>query len=413
MYTLVRAIALPNQSAAQWSEVSLGNRIVSEIFSTYREIAITVTQDEDTTLLYLDLNQLRQRYAAYQNTLSVLLQFLGNPPLDTMDKLPGQKVNYIKYNDVYRASYKVRHCRRGLADPENYPKSALTDLELTRPNYATDLSLIHSHCLVSVNGFYHMTDTDGEVAFVVDGGKSVMLKNMAHLGITSFLSIGELTKHKLATQDIQPRTPDQPLKKRITFTVPEDLNGRSFFLVLGGFLVLPQDGVFYQAGERSFELNLERLPYVERLIESRDYIDLSPLGLTPSELSESNLNLAEVWSDAVIRKYLTLSQSFFVIVETDKLFFNKIFLRQMLSPGIFTAYQDPTYPLVVGTGRTAEYWKTHEDGQWAVSVADSFYRNYIFDRQQESTLVNVTDHLACDRPFFHSQGFLLEIGAYS
>lgn len=411
MYTLVRALALPKTLAAQWMDIPLGNVLVSQIYTTYRQVVLTLLQ-EDGVEVFVDMEQLRAEYAVYNNTLTILLQTLGARVLDTCPSLPNKDVKYIKYSDVYREGFHVMLTKRGMVLPPDYPRSEKIDLELTRSKNPTDLTLIHSHCLASVNGFIHMTDTDGERAFVVDGGKSMAARNLNHVGLTSFISIGALTKRPLLTADISILTSEVPNDRQVSFTVPDSTEGKSFFLVLGGFLVMPEAGVFWQVGLNEYRLNLSRIPYLERLLESRHFIDLSPLQLTESDLNEENLNLDEVWSDNTLRRYLVLSQSFFVTVDTPNLFMSKRFLRQMKSPGIFTAYQEPTYPLMVATGRIAEYWKVREDGQWAVTVADSYYRNYIFDRQNQNTLENVSGQLANDRPFFHSQGFLLEIGAY-
>lgn len=411
MYTLVRALALPKTLAAQWIEVSLNTLLVSDIYANYRRMVLTLLQ-EDGVEVFVDMAQLQAEYATYNNTLPVLLQTLGTRTLEILPKLPNKEVKYIKYVDVYREGFHVMLTKRGMVLPPDYPRSEKTDLELTRSKYPTDLTLIHTHCLASVNGFIHMTDTDGERAFVVDGGKSMAARNMNHVGLTSFGTIGALSKHILNIADVSVLTNETPSDRQVSFTIPESTEGKSFFLVLGGFLVMPEVGVFWQVGLNEYRLNLSRLPYLERLLESRHFIDLSPLQLTESDLNEENLNLDEVWSDNTIRRYFVLSQSFFVTVDTPNLFMSKRFLRQMKSPGIFTAYQEPTYPLLVATGRLAEYWKVREDGQWAVTVADSYYRNYIFSRQNENTLENVSGQLANDRPFFHSQGFLLEIGAY-
>ena len=165
-------------------------------------------------------------------------------------------------------------------------------------------------------------------------------------------------------------------------------------------------------GDRQYCLDLTRLPYLERLLESKASIDLSDLQLTPSELNASNLNLAEIWSDAVIRRYLLLSQSFLVGVDRDHLFYSKQSLRQFNEPGVFTCVQEPTAPLLVGYGRTAEYWKVLEDRVWAVTAQDTYLRNYMFKELNPALLVNVTDQLENRRPDFISQGALLVMGAY-
>lgn len=410
MYSLVKANALPNRSASQWVSPSLGDELVINLFLNYKKIILTLNLAG--VEVFVDMEQLRDEYATYGNTLNVLLQVLSNRTLDTLASLPNQKVSYIKYGDMHRALYKTRLAKRGFILPENYPREALPDIALTRPDFDTDLSLIHTHALVSVNGFYHMTDTDGEVAYIVDGGISSRICNHNHFGLTSFLDIGAITKVKLDPSRITHR-PNETLKDKIVFSIDEDLTNKSVILILGGVMVLPQENVFYQTGDKSFELDINQLPYLERLFEAKHYIDLAPLELTQSELSERLINLNEVYSDTVLKRYLTLSQSFLVIVDTPTLFSNKITIRQMQSPGIFSAYQDPTYPLIVGHGRLGEYWKVEEDGVWSVTVLDSYYRNYVHTLQARNTLENITDQLSCQQPYHYSQGVLLELGAYS
>jgi len=109
---------------------------------------------------------------------------------------------------------------------------------------------------------------------------------------------------------------------------------------------------------------------------------------------------------------MTLSQSFLVLVDTPNLVTNKIELRHSQLPGMFTAYQDPVYPLLVNYGKVGEYWKTHEDGYWSVTVQDSFLRNYILSQQPIYHLPNITNNLLPSKPFWHSRGYLLEIAAY-
>lgn len=408
-YAYVRARALAVAPASQWMDVDLSNMLVYQIFAKYREIILTLSADGEE--VYVDFNQLRNSHASYNNTLLILLISIGDLGLDTLTEIPGGRIDYIDYTDAVRVGYSITRTKRGIQLPENYPKEDMEDLLLRRTKYPTEHSLIHSHCMVSVNGLFHQTDTDGEQAFIVDGGKSVQKRNMGHVGITSFFKIGQLTKLPINIADVTGIPGGEGLKDGIRFTIPQDIEGRSFMLCLGGYLVLPQEGVFWQSGTQEFRLALDRIPYLERLLESKDFIDLSGLELTESELNPTSVNMEQVFSDTVIQKYLQLSQTFFVIIDRKDVFWNKHYLRQSIMPGLFTAYQDPMYPLFVGHGRTAEYWKVFEDGHWSVNVIDAWRRNYMFNRQNQDTLVNVSDQLAMDRPYFDSQGLLLEIGA--
>lgn len=414
MYTLVRARVLPKTLAAQWTDLDAGNQIVATLYSSYRAIFLVVLPPGETEPVYVDFAQLQAEYAQYPNTLSILLQVLGDRALDTVPQLPDDTVDYVRYSDAVRVGYRCQFASAGHIYPSTYPTQDLPDLKVTRPDTDTDLSLLHSHCLLSVNGYYHRTDTDETDCWIIDGGKSARALNRNHIGITSFLNVGPLTK--LSLQEAWIGTPSgySALKDKVLITIPEDQGflPKSWFLVLGGYLVLPEQGVLWQVGERQYYLDLTRLPYLERLLESKASIDLSDLQLTPSELNTTNLNVEEIWSDAVIRRYLLLSQSFLVGVNRAHLFYGKQSLRQFNEPGVFTCLQEPTAPLLVGYGRTAEYWKVLEDQIWAVTAQDTYLRNYMFNGLTQAALVNVTDQLENLRPSFISQGALLVMGAY-
>lgn len=410
MYTYVSSRLLLNETNAQWLTRDVSGEIVKDLFKQYREIYLQLEREGQT--YYVDFNQLRAEFASYNNRLNILLQSLGTRALDTVDGFPRGANHYAVYQNAYRVGYSTKLAERGMYHPPGYPRELLKDIEMTRDLQKTDLSLIHSHCLVSVNGYYHMTDTDGERLWVVDGGDSCRASATNHVGIFSFMSIGKLTKEALNIEAITPSDAGRPLFEGAVIHTTQKIEGSSFFLVLGGYLVFPQPQVFWQITDTSFGIRLKDLRYLERISESLRYLNLEGLQLTQSNLNKNLLHVDELISDEVVRRYFGLTQSYFVGVDAPPIFINKKFLRQMRAPGIFTAFQEPKYPLIMGSGRAVEYWKVNEGHYWSVSAADSFYRNYIFDRQHMNTLSDVIPSNSFDRPFFYSQGMMLEVGVF-
>lgn len=409
MYQYLSAIVLPLQGGAQWEALDVSSRIVAHLYRQYREVILTLKRDEET--LYVSMDSLRNDYATFENTVLVLLQMLSGATLETLAELPPKTAKYVRYENATRTGYRARLARYKVAEVEHYPRAEKHDLILSRPNYNTDLSLIHKHCLVSVNGFYHSTEMEQGQLYVIGGGLSAMRYNAPHIGITSFLDIGEVRRHKLAEEAIQ-NDDEASLKDRVVITTPETLDNKSFFLVLGGYLLFPEEGKLWQINENTLHLDLNAYPYIERLLESRHYLDLHSLELSVADINEEVIWLEEAWSDAVIRRYLRLTQTFLVVLDTPKLFTQKIPLRTIGTPGLFTTVQEPRLPLIGQFGRSLEYWKTKENQYWAINVQDSFYRHYLFSRQRRDTLRAVTEQLSFDHPFHHSQASMLEIGAY-
>ena len=407
MYHFVKAVCLTRTIGSQWHEVDLSQILVYDIFTTYMQTYLVLTNDFFEGEVYVDLNTLKPLYSSYAGTLEELLVELDNTTLETISSLPSTAVKYVKYSDAIRSEYKINTTKIGMNYPDNYPEEEKPDLVVTRPRYLTDLSLLHSHCLLSVNGYLHYTDTADNKAYIVDGAKTMRKSSINHVGILSFYDVGELNKVKIDSTRLIPQDPDAQLRDKLTFTVDVPLDNKTYLLVLGGHIVLADENVFWRSGEQSFTVDLNQLPYIERIFESKHYINLDSLGI-----DLETVNVDEIWSDVVIKRYFDLSQTYLVVVDSPYLLSNKIHIRHSQLPGMFTSYQDPVYPLILNYGKIAEYWKTHEDGFWSVTVNDSHYRNFIISAQVSQDLITMNDHLQPNKPFYFSRGYLLELAGY-
>lgn len=414
MYTFETSTCLSRSIGSQWQTLPhLDDMVVYQIYQKFTKVYLSLTHPEITGLIYVDMDSLRAQYSSYQNTLKQLLIDLGDTTLETVDSIPNTQIKYARYSDAARSGYKVMTSIIGQVLPDNYPDDEKHDLTITRPGTTTDLEMLHTHCMVSVNGFYHMTDSDGIKAYVPKGADTMRRSNNNHLGIFSFLDIGKLTKVQLDPARIVPEDEDHTLKDKIYFTVDEPLDGKSYFLSLGGYLVFPDENVFWRSGEQTFSLDINQLPYWQRLMESDLFIDLSPLNLSIVPENPGNgYNVPEVYSDDVIRAYMTLIQSFLVVVDTETLGTAWVPIRHADLPGMFTSYQDPNTILLVGYGRTAEYWKTQEDGFWAVNAHDAYLRNYIAGENYIQDETFITNNLRSWKPYFHSRGIMLQVSGY-
>lgn len=412
MYVYVRAACTARSMGAQWEIKDLSNILVFDIYSNFSKIVLELSNPYLAANVYVDMDTLKAKYSSYNGTLNALLVEIGDTTLQTTDTFPTTTIKYVRYADAFMAGYKVDKTTIGKQLPTGYPTDLLADLKLNRPDYNTDMQLLHDYCMVSVNGFYHRTDADDNYAYVYDGGTSTLKNKQNHIGILSFLDIGKLDKQSIKEQNILSSGDGTPLSKRCVLWTDTDLTGKSFFLVLGGYMLFPDNVSMWQSGDHLITLNFSAMPLLERYFESNLCLDLSALGLSQSSVNDNMINSEEFFSDTVLKKYLMLSQSFLVIVDAENLFTNKMFIRQSNLPGMFTAYQDPSYPLIVNYGKVAEYWKVKEDGQWSVSVRDSFLRNFVLTYEDIKQLPNVTDQRLPNRTFYNSRGFLLEIGSY-
>lgn len=409
MYTYVKSLSLPRGFGAFWSTDDLNQRTLLNIYNTTARFFLTLTETVTGREVYVDMNEMKLEFSSYNNTVEQWLVDIGNRTLPEIASLPDTNLKYAKFSNATQANYKLTLAKRGYQDDAYTLIDNLTDLKITRPGYDTDLTLLHTHCLTTISGLLHNTDTDGQVAYVVDAGKIYLKHGYSHVGLVSFLDIGKVTKVKLNPDTIGRLEPTTPLSEKLVFTVEEPLDGKSYMLSMGGYLVTPGEGVFWRSGEKSFTFCIQSANYLERYLDSKDTLDLSSLNLPPSNINPDVVSTEDLMKDDTIRKYMTLSQSFLIIVDTPFLNFKKIHVRSATVPGKFTSYQDPTYPLFVGYGRVAEYWKTEEASHWSLSVPDSYYRHFVAGQQPMDFMKMVNDHLLSSKPCHLSRGHLLEI----
>ena len=416
MYQYLRSVCMARSIGAQWREIDLSNALVFDIYATYWKIYHVVRTPFHTEDLYVDFNELRNEFSSYHDTLANWFTMIGNRTLPYVDSLPNHKLKFAKYSDGFFSGYRAEVCKVGFNYPRTIGREYLPDIKIDRPRYKTDMSLIHTHCMVSINGLYHLTDTDDKYAYVYDAGRTNRLANQNQFGILSFLDIGEITKVPITPEMVGRVESHRPLKEKIRITLPSNthinLDNQSVILILGGYMIFEQPHVFWRNSDNSFIIEITNLPYLERVIESQRYIDLSTLGLDKLMDRDDIFNMEQMYSDEVLRAYCSLSQSHIAIIDTPQLFTKRIYLRKTNSPGSYYCHQDPTYPLIAGQGKVLEYWKKEEDRQWVMNVSDPYYKHYVFREEIENRLENITPNLTPYNLGQVTNGYMLEIAGY-
>lgn len=411
MYSSIKSLSLSRLVNNGWKKSNLSALPLNIIYQTYLKVYVELTHPSIQTPVWIDMDDYAAECVGLTKTLAEWLVDIGDRALNHIEE-PKTEPRFIRYNDAMRCGYAIKPVKAGYDMPANASVYDLPDVALTRPLYPTDMSMLHTDCLVTVNGLIHMTDTDGKQAFVYDANKSLIKSNHNQLGIISFAEIGQLTKERLKVENIFNPNVDKTLKDCVYFRVDADTTDASFFLVLSGYMVFPKPGLLWKVSDNVYALDLNELPYVERIYDASLYIDVG-IGLSKSHINEHLISLQEAYSDDVIKRYFTMSQSFFVKVDVPRLCMNLISIQHCNLPGVFTAYQEPTYPLLVSYGKFVEYWKSLDDGYWSVTVQDSFIRNYILSEQSlDKDKAFVTQQLNTDDLFAHSRGFLVEILGY-
>ena len=418
-YTFKNSIVLSTSAGAQWTELDLSDKILSNIFLLYRRVLVTVhntVTNEDQTF---DLETYRASYSNYDASLSQWLSTAMDGValiVLTPSEIPNYSLAQVLYANLFRLRYKVNKAIMGMNVPNNY-SGYLPDLKITKELYTFNVSKLDTHALVSINGFIHNTassTSDSSYVYIEEGAKSADKCRANGIGMLSFADIAPIRKLRIKPENISSNSASGNLYDQLTFSVdlPNDmttLDNKSFILVLGGYMIFIKENIFFKQGDLSFSLNLKTIRYVDRILESDQFLDLSKLGLTKYPQYNDAYNTAELIGNDVIKKYFTLSQSFLVVIDTPVLYTDTITIKDCDIPGNFRTYTEPRYPLFVGHGRIAEYWHTRQVGYWEVTVTDPYLRNFILTQGPELTSGYITDQLDPTKPTASLRGHFVAI----
>lgn len=408
MYDLVSAIAKPLNGDGHWREVTIGDMALSVVFSTYARIIATLSNPFLASPVAVDLASIRPLVGGQDLTLNQFLQQNGDNTLPALDVTPVIAPRYAKYADAFHAGYKVAPIHPTAAPDAQLPLAEKTYLYLTRPD--TDYQLFYKSCLVNVNGFFHLTDASTEGIYIVDGNKSAMRSHHNQIGICSFRELGTIRSISIKPEMVYKQNPDEHFKDRAYVDLGEDVSDKTVMLVLGGYLHVLDKKTFYRVSASAFAIDFGNLSLLDRYYESRKYLDFSSLPLSTTDRNDSQVSVQEFFSDANLLAYLTLSQSFFVVLDNSDIFVDHLPIKKTPFPDMFVSHYRPTYPLVVGVGKVANYWYTYEDMQYSITCHDSLRSNYVFDTTDITQEVSASDSRLPEQPQQQSPAFFLRIG---
>lgn len=409
MYQLQESLCLGRTTGSQWQTPDLQNVLMYSVLTEFKNVYLTVTHPAEEDPIYVDLNELRVEVSGYPYTVGQWLVEIRNKALPTVSSLPNGELRYAKYGNARQANYHMSFAISGFNYPNAVSNATFPDIKMERPSIATPMRTMDTHCLVTVNGYIHETVSNDKETFILNGGTTSRKIEECHVGIWSFLNIGKVSKIKINPTNVQPLEVNTDLYQKLRFTVDADLTNKSVILVLGGYPNFINKDSFYQIGEKTFAVDLKKLDYENRVLHSRNQIDLSSLDFSEIDNEPNHIGLHELRSDSIIRKYFSLSQSFLVVIDIPQIFINRIPVIRAAFPGQYLYHENPVYPLLGTFGKFFEYWKRNEGGKWSIATRDAYYKKFMFREGDMKKSFHVSDALDPTYPFDHVYGRLLEI----
>lgn len=414
MYKYEGSFVQRQAASSQVESPNLEFAPVVQIYLDYYRAFLVLSHPSSPEPLYVNMEDVRRQLAAFSGTVVEWLLINGDNTIPTVpaSSLPNPKHRSASYIELTRGGYQVNPAQAGVFYPADVnDRDNQVDLSVVRKD--SNMELINDKVLFTVNGFIHDSVALESTAYIRNGMKSATIANVHTAGMISFADIGTLKRIPLKAENIKPFQEGTSLKEKMRITVPEYEPGKAYFLVLGGYLIFAQPNRFFQVDEKTFALDINSFDFVERILESSNFIDMRPLELTqPNNMSQPGIYVDELLSNDVLLRYLTLSQTFFVQLSVDNIHVKRAVSMHEPYPGRYLRVQEPVEPLMGAHGRLIEYWPIKGTASWILDVNDNFRRDYIYSErgQKQWKLVDHTEDVTHAKRV--SGAYLLDIHSF-
>lgn len=407
MYTYRRAVGRKQGVSERWHDVDLTLLSLAEALQQYQTLWVWVKHwhvEEEQTF---DLTELRQELYADPRSFPDWVNTIGNRALPVVDTPPVFETHTVRYKDAWSAGYRVDPIGRNSHPDVEYAREDVEDLLLTHPT--VDLGLFHRHCLVSINGHLHRTDHSPYGIHVMEGNRSGLLANRTEVGILSFLGVGELECVTISPDMVERAHPEQSLGTVAVINTGRDLDNKTVLLSLGGYLHVLDDS-YAVMGNGRISVHLQKVPFPQRWFDGKRRLYVDSIPLSASDTNKDLTVVEELYGDDAVTAYLTLSQSFLILVDAKDLYVDRHGVERTHLPGRYVAHHTGEFPLIGAQGALLDYHRHREHDRYVLAAYDARDTYYQFETTRWQRLPLIDSSKVTARMWDYSRPYLLEIG---
>ena len=386
MYTLHSAHVRVNRRNSRWETKDLSQTTLRDLRDLYDEVWLFVDQYSFSAPRAVWFGDLVDQTYDDDPSLTIVdwLTQIDNQTLPFRDEPPRFNARYVKYTHGWMAGYDFVPVKAPGTPPGGGSAFDKPDLHVTKDGKSG--TALGQYGLFTINGLYHVTDYNQHGAYIVGGNSTLRRANDNQIGVTSFEDVGVIRCVPITAAMVSSAGTDRGLIKGAYITLPDtvDLENKTVLLVIGGYLQVLSK-TYTRVADRSWRVELAHLNLMERYYDTQDELDYSSLGLSVYEANPTLISRAEFESDAALTAYLTLPQSFMVIVDSPMFFQEHRVLEPAGLPGRYYSRTVEPYPVMGNSGRLLEYHYVAENGINVVATTPNHRHNYDFYNRPNHT----------------------------
>jgi len=374
-----------NQTSNLWEQIDISNISLRDLFANYRPIEVPlldIFSNEKTLLLHSYETELK--YSTL--TLSKWLVSIANLALITTDGFPTYKEVTVPYVPLAYHKGTLTLAKEGYHPTQKVPYDDLNDLVVDFAEL--DNKTMQDACLFSVNGFFLTTKYHTYGVRINRAGDMIRKSKEGIGGFLLFNNVGSI-KQVPITKDMVYKVDDtKSYFERLIINTKESLRNKTVGIVIGGYLHLLDD-VVNVMGDNSITVSLRNFNLVERIKQSRGYLDLPFEGI--DDIS-GGIPTSNLYSDQAVLDYMTMDYSFIVIIDNAEVYTERGAVSSAAMAGTYIIPDSINLGFLTDQiGRGIDYWPKWECGQWALKTTADMLETMLEETTSWKALTKLTD----------------------
>ncbi len=376
-YAYVSAMAKPKGQGMAWAKPDLSNVLIETVLNDYAKVVLRLYDNFTDKNYDFILTDHRMFVTNYTVTVVGWLNSLGNAALPMEPELLTTTYSNAIYRDAMLADYRV-DIVAPLTHPD-VPASPDEKRDLLLQRGLVDYGDMGDYIMATVNGYFYPTSWSNDGFRISEGGSAGKLCNDNLVGLLSFENIGKITQVPITEEMLWDSTSSNKLKDKAFINLGQPIEGKSLIVVIGGYIHFGTSGVFDYVGNNTIVVNMHKIALAQRFFESRQSIEMVSLTQYLQNEETGLVSLENLYSDAFLKAYLTMPQSFIVIVDTLDLMTKRHVLRNDHIPKNFITEITPEHLLMTKKNCASEYWYQEDNGVYVVTVRDNINKHFNFE----------------------------------
>ena len=386
MYRFVSSYLKPRGAANSYENIDISLQTIAYIQREYVDGYIELSNPTLTDNIFITIQEFRELKLPHRldQTFEYWLAYIKNATINGTEERPNYVTNLVKARNAIQAGYTFNLCKRTLDPNASIAIGDMNDLYLYRFGVPTET--LNKRSLITVNGYMHPHVPYYDGIAVIGGGSQHKLIGDLTLGILSFANVADLQMIPITEERISRYQPGVAYSNKVVIDVGRDLRNKSVIVVIGGYPLISSPLVSIVGDEAGvITVDTRSFDVVRHVNNSVGEINLEACGVVSPDSIKGipPLSANYLRSDLFMTKYLTLPQSFIVVVDTPTLVVEKTAVPPTGLPARHISMTEPNLPIMDSDGRLPEYWISPQNGPYVICTRNNYYKQYLYETVQQ------------------------------